>query len=289
MSRPKNLKPKIFLDSGDPEETKQAFNMLGFLDGQTTNPTLIFKNPQVQEQLKKGKKFSRENVYEEYKKIIQEINKILCDKEQSISIEVYADKSTTAGMMLPEAKKMFSWIDNAYIKFPMTQYGLIAAQRAVIDGLRVNMTLVFSQEQAAAVYAATRGVQEGQVYVSPFVGRLDDRGEDGMSLIKNIIQMYTNADGHVEVLTASVRSLDHLLYAIHLGSDIITAPFTILKQWTEQKLPMPDDDFKHELGLRSIEYKDFNLNKNWQEFNISHPLTDIGLERFASDWQKLIQ
>ncbi len=108
------------------------------------------------------------------------------------------------------------------------------------------MTLCFSQAQAAAVYAATRGAKKGEVFVSPFIGRLDDRGENGMDLIANILKMYGKGDGHVEVLTASVRTLDHLLCAIKLGSDIITAPLAVLKEWKEKGLPMPKDDYPYD-------------------------------------------
>ncbi len=98
---------------------------------------------------------------------------------------------------------MFSWIPNAHVKFPTSREGLEAAGRAVKEGLRVNMTLCFTQEQAAAVYSATAGAKKGDVFISPFIGRLDDRGENGMDLIENIQKMYGTGDGHVEVLTAS--------------------------------------------------------------------------------------
>ncbi|MDA2922796.1 transaldolase, partial [Patescibacteria group bacterium AH-259-L07] len=286
MSRPENLKTKIFLDSGDPEETRQVLEFLGFLDGQTTNPTLISKNPQAKKRLESGKKFSQKEVYTFYRQVVKEIAEII--PQGSISIEVYADNKTSPRNMLSQAKKMFSWAPNAYVKFPTTKKGLVAAQKAVKKGLRINMTLCFSQEQAAAVYSATKGADKGQVYVSPFVGRLDDQGEDGMSLIKNIIQMYTNGDDHVEVLTASVRNFNHFLYALQLGSDIITAPLSILKQWADQGLLLPGDDFTYKSDLKPIEYKDLDLNKDWRTFNISHKLTDIGLERFANDWKALI-
>ena len=90
--------------------------------------------------------------------------------------------------MLPQGREMFSWIPNAHIKFPTSHEGLKAADQAVQEGLRVNLTLCFSQEQAAAVYAATKGAKKGDVFVSPFIGRLDDRGENGMDLIANITQ-----------------------------------------------------------------------------------------------------
>ena len=111
-----------------------------------------------------------------------------------------------------------------------------------------------------------------------------------MDLIKHIVKMYASGDGHVEVLSASVRSMAHFLYAIQLGSDIITAPFKILKEWSEQGMPIPGDDFVYPaIGLKEIPYKGINLSKDWREFNLSHDLTDKGIERFADDWNALIQ
>jgi len=185
---------------------------------------------------------------------------------------------------------MFSWIPNAHVKFPTSREGLAAAEQAVREGMRVNMTLCFSQEQAAAVYAATRGAKKGSVFVSPFIGRLDDRGENGMDLIANILRMYRGGDSHVEVLTASVRTLDHLLYAIRLGSDIVTAPFNILKEWEENGLFIPGEDFRYApAGLKPIPFKELDLTKDWREFDIRHDLTVKGMERFSADWNALIQ
>src|ERR1700720_975709 len=104
--------------------------------------------------------------------------------DAGVSIEVFADLNTMAEEMLAQGQEMYSWIPNAYIKYPCTHEGLRAAQTSVQKNIRVNITLCFSQEQAAAVYAATRGSKQ-PVYVSPFVGRLDDHGEDGMDLIRN--------------------------------------------------------------------------------------------------------
>ena len=208
----------------------------------------------------------------------------------SISIEVYADASTKAEQMLKQGKEMFSWIPNAHVKYPSTKEGLKAAEQAVKGGLRVNMTLCFKQEQAAAVHAATSGAKKGDVFVSPFIGRLDDRGENGMEVIANIIKMYQKDDRHVEVLTASVRTFDHLLYALQLESDIITAPYKILKEWGEKGLPMPGNDYVYRAGdLKSIPYKELDLTKNWQEFDINHDLTDKGMEKFSADWNALIR
>ena len=243
---------KIFLDSGDVEETKQAIALLGFLDGQTTNPTLIAKNPATA-----GKKFTKEEIFSFYRSIVEQISALI--PNGSVSIEVYADKSTTADEMFKQGKEMFSWIPNAHIKYSITKAGLEAAQKSIAEGMKVNMTLCFTQEQAAAVYAATLGATKGDVFVSPFVGRLDDRGENGMDLVRNILEMYKQGDGHVQVLTASVRNLNHFLQAKSLGSDIITAPLKVLRQWAEQ------------------------------DFDINHELTDVGIERFSADWNNLIK
>ena len=188
--------------------------------------------------------------------------------------------------MLEMGKEMFSWIPNAHIKFPTNKEGLEAAGQATRDDIRVNMTLCFSQEQAAAVYAATKGSQD--TFVSPFVGRLDDKGENGMDLIKNILQMYKNSDHQVKVLTDSVRNLDHFLYAISLNSDIITAPFKILKEWADAGLSIPEN-FSYSPLLKNIPYRELDLNKNWREFDIINELTDAGIEKFASDWNSLIK
>ena len=165
--------------------------------------------------------------------------------EGSVSVEVYADAATKAEAMLEQGREMFTWIPNAHIKFPTTAEGLKAASAALKEGLRVNMTLCFSQSQAAAVYAATRGARKGDVFVSPFIGRLDDRGENGMDLIADILRMYGEGDGHVEVLTASVRNVDHLLCAVSLGSDILTSPFSILKKWGEKGASLPGPDYRY--------------------------------------------
>src|SRR3989344_69518 len=286
--KPRNLKTKIFLDGGDSQETRKIIEILGFLDGQTTNPTLVSKNPEAQAKLARGEKFSSEEIYGFYREVIEKIAVLV--PEGSVSIEVYADQSTKMDEMFSWGKEMFSWIPNAHIKFPVTQEGLGAAEKAVEEGMRVNLTLCFSQEQAAAVYAATLGAKKGQVFISPFVGRLDDRGENGMDLIKNIIKMYGQGDGHVEVLTASVRNLDHFSYALRLGSDIITAPSKIFKEWVEKEVFLPDNDFIYDArNFKPISYREISLNKNWRKYDFYHELTDVGIRKFSEDWNKLIK
>ena len=183
----KRTKTKILVDGGDPAETSRIKDMLGFVDGQTTNPSLIAKNPEIRKLVASGRPLSRQEENEEYKNIVRQISPLV--GEAGVSIEVFADLDTKAEQMLAQGKEMFTWIPNAYIKYPCTHEGLRAAQMSVRQGIRVNMTLCFSQDQAAAVYGATMGTAS-PAYVSPFVGRLDDRGENGMDLIQNIRKMY---------------------------------------------------------------------------------------------------
>lgn len=288
MSRPQDLRTRIFLDGGDPGETENIINEIGFLDGQTTNPTLVSKNPGIAEKIAKGEKFTAEEILETYKEIVTKISALI--PEGSVSIEVYSDKDTTAEEMLEQAKEMNTWIPNAHIKYPTTFEGLKAAERSISLGMRVNMTLVFSQGQAAAVYAATRGARKGDVFLSPFIGRLDDRGENGMSLIENIKKMYSSGDGHVEILSASVRSVNHLMGVMQRGTDIVTLPGKFIKEWFEGGANTPDENFVYQKGeLKDIPYQELDLEKNWDEFDIRHELTDAGLEKFASDWNALIK
>lgn len=257
---------KIFLDSGDPKETKEALKLLGHLDGQTTNPSLIAKNPQAQ-----GKKFSSKDVYSFYRKVVGEISRLI--PNGSISVEVYADKNTSTQTMITEAKEMNAWIDNAHIKLPITKNGLAAASALVKQGIKVNMTLCFTQAQAAAVYAATKGAKKGEVFVSPFIGRLDDKGVNGLDLVKNCLKMFETSDGHVEVLAASTRNLYHHLACLEMEADIVTSPLVILKQWQM---------------LKPIVYEKIDLNRPWQEQNINHELTDAGIDKFCADWKAMI-
>jgi transaldolase len=291
--RPSKLKTKIFLDSGDPQETKELLSLLGFLDGQTTNPTLIAKNPQAQERLAKGNKFSKDEVLSFYKDVVSEISAMI--PEGSVSVEVDANAQSDADALLAQGREMYSWIPNAHIKYPTTKAGLEASERAVAEGIRVNMTLVFSQEQAAAVYVATQqtGAQTlaglKNVFVSPFIGRLDDLGDNGMDLIKNITEMYDESDHHVALLAASIRSYDHLLASLAYEADMVTAPLKIYKEWAEKGMEIPDEHFVYAAkNLKPIAYHTCDLSKDWKSFAISHPLTDKGLKRFSDDWNDLV-
>lgn len=288
--------PKIFLDSGNPEDTKKVKGLLGFLDGQTTNPSLVSKHPEVASYLEKGKKLTEKDLLNFYRQIVNQIRKEIAG---SISVEVYADWETTAEAMLKQAEEMNSWVRNLHIKFPTIPEGLQAAHEFAKKG-RVNMTLVFDQNQAAAAYVATQTTHaSGPHFVSPFMGRWDDRGHNGLDLVKNIIKMYRRFNQlshekkpHIAVLSASIRSLDHLYGSIFLGTDIVTVPFKIIYEWVENQIWIPDSSYRIDShGLKPILYEDIPLKKSPSEYTLSKEkgsLLDEGLIRFSSDWKKLL-
>jgi len=283
---------RILVDGGDPEETLRVKKLIGFVDGQTTNPSLIAKNPEVHRLVESGHRLSSQEELEEYKKIVKTISPLV--GIAGVSIEVFADLDTSAEDMLKQGLEMFTWIPNAYIKYPCTHEGLRAAQMSVQKGLRVNMTLCFSQEQAAAVYAATRGAQD-PVYVSPFVGRLDDRGENGIDVVKNIKKMYQQGDGHVLVLAASIRHLEHLLASFALKAELATVPTKVLEQWAAKGMPLPDQNFVYKAvdakgnPLKAIPYRELDLSQPWESFNIEHDLTTQGIRKFVADYESTIR
>jgi transaldolase len=285
--RPDKLKTKIFLDGGDPADTERILSLLGFLDGQTTNPTLVARNPYARERFERGEKFAKTEIYDFYRQVVTEISGLV--PAGSVSVEVYADKTTGADEMFAQGQEMYAWIPNAHIKYPLVASGLEAAERSIKEDMRVNMTLCFTQEQAAAVYAATSGATPGAAFVSPFIGRLDDKGENGMALVANIIRTYKNGDGHTELLAASIRNMPQFMQSLALGADIITAPYSVLAEWGQAGMPLPDKNFRYDTGsLTDIPYKDLDLSQHWQTFDIKHELTDKGIERFAADWNQLI-
>jgi transaldolase len=278
------MNTKIFLDSGNPAETKEAKEVLGFLDGQTTNPTLVAKNPHIQA-LKEAGGLTEEVIWDNYKKIAFEIHEVI--PGGAISVEVYADMDTEYEIMLAKGRELATWFPGIYVKLPITHNGLLTARKLVEEGIRVNMTLCFTQEQAAAVHEATSGAPRGHVFVSPFIGRLDDIGYEGMHLIKNIVMMYREWNSHVEVLGASIRNLSHLFGCIESGADCITAPLDILKTWATYGVTKNTTDYPREIGERTpILYRDIP-RQDWVLYNIDHELTKKGIEKFSEDWKAL--
>jgi transaldolase len=283
------LTSKLFMDGGDAEETRTADKLLRTIrpewqrgiDGQTTNPTLVARNPDIQKYLASGKRLTATEALAEYRKIVEAIAKVT---QGPISIQVIADQSTPADEMLRQARVYKEWVPNGVVKFPCSTQGLAAAE-IFCQEFPVNITLNFSQAQAAAVYQATRQARY-QVFISPFVGRLDDRGENGMDLVVNELEMYHSGDGHVDVLTASVRTLDHLMDAIHLQSPAITIPMKLFQAWADQGFPLPDENFTYNANdLTPIPYQQLSLDKNWRSYDLHHDLTEAGLTRFTQDWQ----
>ncbi|RST88405.1 fructose-6-phosphate aldolase [Aquibium carbonis] len=210
---------KFFVDTADTKEIREL-NELGLLDGVTTNPSLILK--------------SGGNIAE----VTREICSIV---EGPVSAEVVA---TDYAEMMREADVLSKIADNICIKVPLTLDGLRACKSITSDGRKVNVTLCFSANQALLAAKA------GATFISPFIGRLDDMGFDGVELIAEIRQIYDNFGFETEILAASIRTPDHVKRVALLGADVATVP---------------------PATLRAL---------------VKHPLTDKGLEQFLADWAK---
>ncbi len=213
---------KFFVDSADVNEIKEAA-ALGLADGVTTNPSLIAKTGRP------------------YAEVLREICQIV---DGPVSAEVVA---TEAPAMLEEGEKLARLHPNIVVKCPLTVEGLKATRALSSRGIRVNVTLIFSPLQGLAAAKC------GASYLSPFVGRLDDIGQDGLTVVEQLVRILRNYDYSAQVLVASVRSPMHLLRAAEIGAHVATLPFNVIKQ------------------------------------TLAHPLTDIGLERFLADWHKTKQ
>lgn len=213
---------KFFLDTGNIEEIKRI-ERLGLVDGVTTNPSLIAKEGRV------------------FKKVIQEICGIV---KGPVSAEVIGLK---AEEMLKEAYEIAKWASNVVIKLPMTEDGLYACHELSKNGIKTNVTLIFSAAQGLMAAKA------GATFISPFVGRLDDIAVDGLQLIRDLRQILDFHDLKSEIIAASIRNIKHVEDAALAGSHIATIPGSLLPAL-------------------------------WK-----HPLTDIGIERFLKDWEKVPQ
>src|ERR1700754_1465478 len=210
---------KLFIDSGNLKEI-EALMPLGIIDGITTNPSLLAKESG------------------DYRELLKKICQIV---QGPTSAEVVA---TDYEGMVKEGRELAAIDEHIVVKVPFTREGVRACGTLSDEGLRVNVTLVFSAAQALLA------AKVGATYVSPFVGRLDDVGTTGMSLIQQIVQIFENYDYGTEVLVASVRGPIHVIEAAQMGADICTCPAKVIDQL------------------------------------FGHPLTDIGLERFLKDWEK---
>lgn len=211
---------KFFIDTANIEEIKKAWEV-GVIDGVTTNPSLLAKEGR------------------EPRGLLKEICQIV---EGPVSAEAVSLKHEE---MFREAIELSKIADNIVIKIPMTEDGLKTVKKLSQEGIKTNVTLVFSPTQALLAAKA------GATYVSPFVGRLDDISHFGMDLIRDIQIIFENYAFETEVIVASIRNPLHVLEAARIGADIATIPYSVIKQL------------------------------------IKHPLTDIGIEKFLKDWEKL--
>lgn len=211
---------KIFIDTANLEQIKEV-DSWGILDGVTTNPTLVAKESG------------------DFKTNVRRICEVVGGP---VSVEAMSAKAED---IAKEAKELAKIHENIVIKIAMTEEGLKATKALAVDGIKVNMTLVFSANQALLAAKA------GAAYVSPFVGRLDDVGQDGMELIAEILDILDNYQFGTEVIVASVRHPVHVTQAARMGAHIATIPYDVLKKM------------------------------------FRHPLTDVGIERFQKDWEKV--
>jgi transaldolase len=212
---------RIFLDTANIEQIEWGVK-LGVVSGVTTNPTLVAKEGQ-----------------QDYKMVVKRICAIV---PGPVSAEVVVEG---VHAMLEQAKEIASWAENVVVKIPATAEGLEVTSALAKEQIKVNMTLVFSVNQALLASLA------GATYVSPFVGRLDDIGSDGMALVKDIMDIFRAYNLTTKVIAASIRHPQHCLSAAKAGAHIATVPYNVLTQM------------------------------------IKHPLTDIGIERFFADWRRV--
>jgi transaldolase len=210
---------KFFIDTANVDEIREA-NQMGMVDGVTTNPTLIAREDR------------------EFKEVIAEICKIV---DGPVNAEVI---STETNGMLAEARDLAKLHENIVVKIPMNMDGLKAVRQLSEEEIRTNVTLIFSPIQALMAAKA------GASYVSPFVGRLDDVSQEGMAIVEQIAEIYSNYAFETEIIVASVRNPLHVLESALIGADIATIPFGVLKKLA------------------------------------GHPLTDKGLAAFLADWEK---
>lgn len=307
--------PKFLLDSGDPDEYRTVSQLAkqhgselwgapsgASLWGSTTNPSLIAK------QLA-GKKISQKEAFELQKQIVLEIIDIV---PGAVSAEVYADNKTSSNEMIEQGREIATWHERVVVKLPTTIEGFRARTALRKEKIPTNNTLVFSQQQIFAICLHERIMQEqfGPIdnlyppFISPFVGRLDDQNEDGMRLLEHGMQMKQEFGFFPWMLQASVRKVEHIKRGYEAGVELITAPIVVYKQWFSlQDTELENLDSQSyaqsftsipfwnppESLLATPDIKTFMEDITTGRLNISHPLTDAGITRFAQDWKKILR
>ncbi len=301
--------PLYLLDSGDPNEYRQIAQLAKEqnqqLWGATTNPTLIAKKLA-------GKKVTQQEAYELQKQIVLEILDIL---PGAVSAEVYADQNTKAESMVEQGKEIATWHTRVVVKLPTTIEGFKARAALRREKIPVNNTLVFSQEQIFAICLHEKIIQqqhgpiqnEWPSFISPFVGRLDDIQIDGMQLVEHGMKIKQKVfegvpTGTPWMLEASVRNLEHMQRGLACGTELITAPAKVYREWFTTRIQNSEfraqNDVKQLASipyweppeeLLAIQTEDAFMNAITSgKLTIQHDLTDKGIIRFAQDWQTII-
>lgn len=290
---------KFLLDSGDPIEYREISQLAkekgSELWGATTNPSLIAKKLA-------GKKVTQQEALQLQKDLVMEILEIV---PGAVSAEVYADNNTTAEQMIEQGKDIATWHERIYVKLPTTIEGFKARTELRKLGIAINNTLVFSQEQIYAICLHEELIRQTfnpkpnqwPSFISPFLGRLDDRGEDGLSMLKHGMELKnSNFDPNISwMLSASIRNTYHVQQTIAVNCEIMTAPAKVYKDWFQnnisqavpnlKEIPVwtPSDEVKK---IQTIE--DFTNAIETNVLNIHHDLTDQGIEKFTIDWKAII-
>ncbi len=303
--------PLYLLDSGDPDEFREI-SSLAKQQGQelwsaTTNPSLIAKSAGWRIA---GKKVSQEEAIKLQKDIVLEIISIV---PGAVSAEVYADTNTTAESMITQGKDISTWHERVVVKLPTNLEGFKARSGLRKIGIAINNTLVFSQEQIFAICLHEQLMQKlhGPInntypmFISPFVGRLDDIGIDGMQLVEHgmkISKIFKDKDTELWMLAASIRRIEHVQRSIACGSELITAPAKVFREWfptmnnesrimnneyAKELAPIPYWEPPKELLAIETEEAFFEAISSGK-LNIQHDLTDRGIIRFAQDWKTII-
>lgn len=296
---------KFLLDSGNPDEYKTLKALCESkgqeLWGSTTNPSLIAKKLA-------GQKLTPKDAFALQKQLVMEILDIV---PGAVSAEVYSDQTTLAQDMVEQGMDIASWHDRVVVKLPTTLEGMKARTELRKSGITINNTLVFSQEQTFAIslHEKLMKAQYGPTksgypcFISPFVGRLDDKGENGLTFLRyavNLTHTYFEKD-LVWMLEASIRNLPHLKAGIDYGSELMTAPLKVYEEWLgmtpdEQNAvtyDMPElkdvpvwTPSQELLNISTVEGVMSAITTN--KLDLSHPLTSAGIDRFVADWAAIL-
>ncbi len=293
--------PLYLLDSGDPDEFREISGLAqknnAVLWSATTNPTLIAKKLA-------GQKVSMEKAFQLQKEIVLEIINIV---PGAVSAEVFADTNTTAQEMIAQGKEIATWHKRVIVKLPTTIEGFKARTALRKENIQINNTLVFSQEQIFAIclhekIMSSEARSGRPCFISPFVGRLDDIGIDGMQLVEHGMKIKSLVGIDIWMLAASIRRVEHMQRSVDYGSELITAPAKVYREWfphMNNELRIMNNEYAKD--LKSIPYwkpsqelLDIQTEEAFLEaissgkLNIHHDLTDKGITHFAQDWQTII-